>query len=533
MTTEQLIVNSGWSTTTKEENHQLINFFSKIKQFQSFKESKFQEKIPKRKKVQEIMKEEIRAQLLSNTNRNDKLDDEAHDGMVAASVDMPSPSITPMLLLSVFIVVLGSFSTGFVMGYTSSVQDQIMKELNLSTGDYSLFGSMINIGGTLGAIVCGRLADYFGRRQVLRLTALVSIFGWFAIARGQNAWLLDLGRWMLGFAVFITNYAIPVYIAEVTPKNLRGGFVILHTLMMTIGASSALLIGLVTSWRTLALIGITPSLVQIIGLYFIPESPRWLLMMSKNNEFETALQCLRGGSVESEATDIRECIEALHQMEKVSILQLFQKKYAYALTVGIGLSALQGLVGLSGIIFYASSIFKSAGFSAIVGTIALAFFQIPSVGLGVILMDKCGRRPILMISVAGLCLGCLLTTLAFVFQEHHLLDGFSSYMAISGILVYVASYPIGMGGAASVIIAEIYPLNIKGVAGSISFVVACLAGWIVAYAFNFLMEWSSSGTFSILAGISAFALIFVAKLVPETKGRTLEEVHLSTSNVWE
>lgn len=138
-----------------------------------------------------------------------------------------------------------------------------------------------------------------------------------------------------------------------------------------------------------------------------------------------------------------------------------------------------------------------------------------------------------MISVAGLCLGCLLTTLAFVFQEHHLLDGFSSYMAISGILVYIASYPIGMGGAASVIIAEIYPLNIKGVAGSISFVVACLAGWIVAYAFNFLMEWSSSGTFSILAGISAFALIFVAKLVPETKGRTLEEVHLSTSNVWE
>ncbi|KAL2942217.1 Sugar transporter ERD6-like 5 [Bienertia sinuspersici] len=285
-------------------------------------------------------------------------------------------------------------------------------------------------------------------------------------------------------------------------------FIILSKLMVAAGASTAYLIGLVTCWRSLALIGIIPSVVQIVGLFFIPESPRWLLMMSKNKEFEAALQSLRGGLVDisQEAADIRECTKALHQMEKVSILQLFQRKYAYALTVGIGLSALNCFVGLSGIIFYAGSIFKSAGFSATVGTIALAFFQLPSVGLGVILIDKCGRRPLLMISVAGLCLGCLLAGFGFVFKEHHLLDDFSPYLTLVGILIYVASYPIGMGGASSIIVSEIYPLNVKGLAGR---------------------------TFFTLSGICALALIFVAKLVPETKGRTLEEIHMSISNTWQ
>ncbi|XP_021742462.1 sugar transporter ERD6-like 5 [Chenopodium quinoa] len=477
------------------------------------------------------MKEEVSVQLLLNANTNTNHQHRLNevDGKPLSS----SSSITPTLLLSVFVTVLGSFSCGYTVGYSSPTQAQIMKELDLSTADYSLFGSMLSFGGIFGAIVCGRLADYLGRKHALRLTVLIYIFGWLSIATGQRAWLLDLGRWLLGFSMIIGNYVVPVYIAEFAPKNLRGGFVSLHALMTAVGSSSVFLIGLVTTWRTLALIGTTSSLVQIVGLFFIPESPRWLLMKSKTNAFETALQQLRGGSVVNEAADLRESIEALHQVEKVRFLQLFQKKYAYTLTVGIGLAALQCLVGLNGILFYASSIFKSAGFSATVGTIALALIQLPSVGLGVLLMDKYGRRPLLMISVPGLCLGCFLAGLSFVFQEHRLLDGCSSYMALTGLLFYIASYPVGMGGAASVILSEIYPLNIKGLAGSICSVVLCLAGWIVSYTFNFLMEWSSSGTFFIMAGISAFTIVFVAKLVPETKGRTLEEIHASTSNVWQ
>ncbi|KAL2942216.1 Sugar transporter ERD6-like 5, partial [Bienertia sinuspersici] len=225
------------------------------------------------------------------------------------------------------------------VGYTSPVQTEIMKDLDLTKAEYSLFGSMINIGGIFGAILCGKTTDYLGRKNA--------------------AWLLDLGRWMLGFAVAVT---VPVYLAEFTPKNLRGGFVVFHVLMVTVGTSAVFIIGLITSWRTLALIGtihaslhlnsvlvipkfwwfknfyvpgIIPSLVQVAGSFFIPESPRWLMMMSKNKEFEAALQRLRGSfaDISQEAADIRDCVESLHQMEQVSTLQLFQKKYAYALSV--------------------------------------------------------------------------------------------------------------------------------------------------------------------------------------------------------
>ncbi|KNA05449.1 hypothetical protein SOVF_190270 [Spinacia oleracea] len=375
------------------------------------------------------MKEEMRVQLLLNIhNNNDKLDDEADNGL---SSPQPPPMdtslaapITPMLLLSVFIAVVGSFSAGFVVGYTSPVQTELIKELDLSTAQFSLFGSLVSVGSALGSVVCGKLTDYLGRRHVLQLTSLVNILGWFAISVSQGTRLLDLGRWMLGFTGGVCSFAIPVYVAEFTPKNFRGGFVILHVLMITVGASAAFLIGLITSWRTLALIGMIPNLVQIVGVLFIPESPRWLMMMGKNKEFEAALQCFRGGFVDisQEAADIR---------------------------------------------------------------------------------------------------------------EHHLLGGFSPCIALIGILMYVAFYPIGVGGGTCIIISEIYPLNIKGSAGSIAAVVSSLSSWIVSYAFNFSMEWSSSGTFFVMAGVCVFTLIFVAKLVPETKGKTLEEVHMTMSNAWQ
>uniref|UniRef100_A0A803KP94 Major facilitator superfamily (MFS) profile domain-containing protein n=1 Tax=Chenopodium quinoa TaxID=63459 RepID=A0A803KP94_CHEQI len=315
---------------------------------------------------------------------------------------------------------------------------------------------MVPIGAALGSIVCGKLTDYLGRRHVLQLTNLLLIFGWSVISLSQGPRLLDLGRWMLGFTSSISGFAVPVYVAEFTPKDLRGGFVILHVLMLTVGISATYLIGLVISWRTLALIGIIPSLVQIVGLFFIPESPRWLLMMNKNKEFEAALQCFRGGFVDvsQEADDIRDSARALHQMEKVSIIQLFQRKFAYAHTVGIGLAILSSFVGLNGIIFYASSIFESAGFSAKVGTTILAFCQLPSMALAIISMDKFGSRPLMMISATGLFLGCSLTGLAFLFQEHQLLGGFSPFIALIGILTYVALYPIGVGGGSAVIISE-------------------------------------------------------------------------------
>ncbi|GAB4855497.1 hypothetical protein Ancab_024115 [Ancistrocladus abbreviatus] len=443
-------------------------------------------------------------------------------------------SVTSVLVLSTFVAVLGSLNYGLSVGYSSPVQSEIMDELGLSTAEYSLFGTLLTVGGLVGAIACGKTSDYLGRRGTLGLTSVLYIIGWLSIAVSQAAWSLDLGRLFLGFSDGLIAYVVPVYVAEITPKNRRGGFVVLHMLMIVFGISVAYILGLIVSWRILALIGIVPSLVQLIGLCFIPESPRWLVKIGKDKEFEVALQRFRGenADVSEEAADIKEYTESLQQISEVNILELFQKKYAYVLTVGVGLFALSQLSGLNGIIYYASSIFESAGFSGTVGTIAVALIQIPAAILPVICMDKYGRRPLLMISAAGLCLGNLLSGLSYLLQDFGLLKGFSPYLVLIGIVMYAAMYPLGMGGIIFVIISEIYPINIKGLAGSLATLVGWLSSAFVTYAFNFSMEWSSAGTFFILAGVCAFTFLFVVKLVPETKGRTLEEIQASIRHIW-
>ncbi|RHN49322.1 putative major facilitator, sugar transporter, major facilitator superfamily [Medicago truncatula] len=222
---------------------------------------------------------------------------------------------------------------------------------------------------------------------------------------------------------------------------------------------------------------------------------------------------------------IREFTEASQQQTEANIFGLFQLQYLKSLTVGVGLIILQQFGGVNAIAFYASSIFVSAGFSRSIGTIAMVVVQIPMTALGVILMDKSGRRPLLLISASGTCLGCFLVSLSFYLQDLH--KEFSPILALVGVLVYTGSFSLGMGGIPWVIMSEIFPINVKGSAGSFVTFVHWLCSWIVSYAFNFLMSWNSAGTFFIFSTICGLTILFVAKLVPETKGRTLEEVQAS------
>ncbi|XP_026438310.1 sugar transporter ERD6-like 5 isoform X3 [Papaver somniferum] len=358
----------------------------------------------------------------------------------------------------------------------------------------------------------GRIADVLGRRGAMWVADIFCIIGWLAILFSKGAWVLDIGRLSMGYGIGLLSYVVPVYIAEITPKNLRGAFTTVNQLMICIGASLTFLFGTMVTWRTLALLGTIPCLVQFIGLIFIPESPRWLAKVGKVEDFEFSLRRLRGNNadISEEAAEIRDYTETIQRLPKAKTLDLFQRKYAHSLIVGVGLMVLQQFGGVNGIAFYASSIFVSAGFSSgNVGTIAMVAVQIPMQILGVLLMDKSGRRPLLMISAAGTCLGCSLAGLSFLLQ------------------VYTGSFSLGMGGIPWVIMSEIFPINMKGTAGSLVTLVSWFGSWIVSYAFNFLMEWNSAGTFFIFSSICGFTILFVAKLVPETMGLTLEEIQAS------
>ncbi|KAL5701519.1 hypothetical protein ACHQM5_026845 [Ranunculus cassubicifolius] len=434
-----------------------------------------------------------------------------------------------MVLLSTLVTVCGSFEFGSCVGYSAPTQSAIREDIHQSLAQFSMFGSIITIGAMIGAITSGHTADFLGRKGAMRLSAAFCITGWLAIYVTKGSLLLDTGRFLTGYGIGIFSYVIPVYIAEIAPKHIRGGLATLNQLLIVSGASIAFLLGTVVTWRTLALIGILPCIVLLVGLIFVPESPRWLAKVGQQKEFEVALQTLRGkdANVSLEAIEINEYIESLNYLPKTRMVDLFQSKYIRSVVIGVGLMVFQQFGGINGIGFYASDTFVLAGFSGRIGTIAYASIQVPITILGAFLMDRSGRRVLLLVSAIGTFLGCLMVGISFYLKVNGMFLEWVPLTAISGVLTYIGFFSIGMGPVPWVIMSEIFPINVKGVAGSLVTLVNWFGAWAVSYTFNFLMSWSSSGTFFLYSGIGAITVLFVAKLVPETKGKTLEEIQAS------
>ncbi|KAK8576333.1 hypothetical protein V6N13_090807 [Hibiscus sabdariffa] len=413
------------------------------------------------------------------------------------NLNMPSApvdsSLTPVLVFSTFVAVCGSFCYGC---------------------SYSVFGSILTIGGMVGAILSGKMADLIGRkRHSQRLTSTLKFFLFgkamlsFEFDNGpickkecerlmltfcwKNALWLDIGRLSIGIGVAVTCYVVPVYIAEITPKSHRGSFASANQLMVTSGFVLIFFIGTIIAWRTLAMIGAISCVIQIIGLFFVPESPRWLVYM-----------------------------ETLEQQTEASFLELFQRRYANALIIGVGLMFLQQLGGNSAMAYYTGSIFKEAGISGNLGLQALAIVQIPISISCLFLMDRSGRRPLLLVSASGMCLAAFIQGLAFCFKELPNLKELTPSLVLTGSMIGSAAYTVGLGGIPWIIMSEIFPINVKAQAGSLVTLVNWSTAWLITYTFNFMMAWSSAGV----------TVVFAAMLVPETKGRTLEEIQASIAH---
>ncbi|KNA16175.1 hypothetical protein SOVF_091490 isoform A [Spinacia oleracea] len=431
-----------------------------------------------------------------------------------------------MVYLSTFVVVCGSYEFGACAGYSSPTQSAITAELGLSTAQFSLFGSILTFGAMIGAITSGPIADFIGRKWAMRVYSAFCVGGWFSIYFAKGSLALDIGRLAGGYGMGAFSYVVPVYIAEIAPVNLRGALTTLNQVMICTGVSVAFIIGIVLSWRTLALTGLIPCAVLLLGLFFIPESPRWLAKIGSQKEFEAALQKLRGkdADITHEAAEIQDYIEELEKLPKANMFDLFQKRYLRSVTIGVGLMVCQQFGGINGICFYVSNIFETAGFSPSIGTIIYALLQVVITLIGATLIDRVGRKPMLLVSAAGLVVGCLLTAIAFYLKAHELSEKAAAILAVTGILVYISAFSAGMGAVPWVVMSEIFPINVKGVAGSLATLVNWFGAWSISYTFNFLMEWSSWGTFILYAAINAAAIVFIVMVVPETKGRTLEQI---------
>jgi len=438
----------------------------------------------------------------------------------------PHAEIPRFVYVAAGIAAIGGLIFGYDLVVISGAILFIKQQFALSPALEEVIVSAVVLGALAGAAAGGPLADRFGRRLVLILIAAIFTLGALGTALAQAVSWIIVGRVIVGISVGMVSMAAPLYISEISPDNTRGRLVSFFMLGSSGGALLAFLANYTFSvahaWRWMFGLGVIPAVMLGTGMVFLPETPRWLAHHGLVDRAHTVLQRLRGtAAVEDEIRNIQAGLTQ-HKGGWAELLGLVVRP---ALIVGVGLGICQRVTGINLGFFYAPTILELAGFeSAAVDTMA-------SVGVGatMVLMtfvamqsiDRVGRRPLLLIGFGGMVLSLGVLGLAFQAPHRVLLGG----VAVGSLMLLVGSWMIGPGTATFLLISEIYPLRIRGAAMSIA-TVALWAGYLLStLTFLTLIETlGRAGTFWLYSVLGIAAWIFAYFFVPETKGKSLEEI---------
>jgi sugar porter (SP) family MFS transporter len=331
-----------------------------------------------------------------------------------------------------------------------------------------------------------------------------------------------------GFAIGIASFISPMYIAELVPANVRGALVAVNMLAITTGIVTAYLVDYAFSsiqgWRYMFAVAAIPSVGLAIGMWRLPDSPRWLISKSRLQEAKRVLQRVR--TVSDVDPEIAEIQESMNKQGEGGIAGLFQPSLRMPLLVGLGLAVFQQITGINTVIYYSPTIFKFAGIKgagpAILAGAGLAMVMWCLHVVSIFLLDRIGRRPLLLIGVAGQIVGLAILGSAFHFQQ---LASLTKDLAIGSLVIYVASFAVGLGPIFWLLISEIYPLKVRGAAMSAVTVTNWGMNLVVSVTFLSLISvLGEAETFWLYGVIAVAAWIFFYRLVPETNGKTLEQI---------
>jgi SP family galactose:H+ symporter-like MFS transporter len=424
---------------------------------------------------------------------------------------------------------LGGLLFGYDTGVISGAELFLRDEFFLSTRALELIVSGVLVGAAVGALAGGRLADLFGRRRLLIATAMIFAVGAIGCAEATSPSILVIGRIVVGLGIGLSSGTVPVYISEVSPSESRGWIVSLFQLAITVGILLAYVVDYgfarVDGWRWMFGLAIVPAAAFGLGMYFLPESPRWLARQGQTASARAALARVRGThDVDAEMREIEASLT--EAVERGRLSNLFASSVRPALVVGIGLAILQQVTGINTVIYYAPIIMQSAGIpsasGAILATAGIGAVNVLMTLVSMWLIDRVGRRPLLLVGIAGMALTLGLLGISFHATTR---SAASTRLAVISVMAYVASFAISLGPIFWLLIAEIYPLRIRTSAEGLSAAFNWGSNLLVSLTFLTLLQAAGpSRTFWLFGLLAVVAWIFSYWLVPETKGKTLEEI---------
>ncbi len=432
-------------------------------------------------------------------------------------------------MLTAAIAGLGGLLFGYDTGVIAGALLFIKTDFGLGSFAQGLVVAAVPIGAVFGAAYAGPAADKYGRRVMILAAAGVFIVGALISAAAPGVEVLVGARIVIGVAIGLASAAAPVYISEVAPPESRGRLVSFFQLAVTIGILVAYLVGLAfdhsEAWRWMLGLGCVPALALAFGMLRMPQSPRWLVMSGDDFAARATLAKIRVDDPDTIDREIEEIKDSIDE-KPGAWSELLEPVVKAALVIGIGLAILQQVTGINTVIYYAPTIVEFTGVDSSAGSILAA------VGVGVInvaftvlalrLLDKAGRRTLLMIGVSGMVISLFALGAAFIGGGGSTL---SSVIAIASLMVYVASFAISLGPIFWLLNAEIYPLGVRSKAAGLGTMANWTFNFIVSLTFLLLIEaLGRSGAFWFYGAIGILTLIFCWKMVPETKGKHLEDI---------
>lgn len=438
----------------------------------------------------------------------------------------PKP-VNLTLILVAITASLGGLLSGFDMGVISGALLYIDQTWEMSSIEQGWLVSSAIVGSIAGAAANGFLADFYGRKKIIIATALIFILGSLMCAYAPTAGWLTISRIVIGIAVGMISFVAPIYLSEIAPEKIRGTLVSFYQLALTAGILLSYLVNRIfanteLNWRWMLGAGALPAIILLVGILFLHDTPRWLISKNKLDEAKKVFQKItddKNADIDTQIAEIKQTITTANTKNKIPM----QKWMLMPLFVGIGLMFVQICTGINTIIYFAPTIFKLAGFtgnvSAIYATIGIGIVNFLMTFVAIAYTDRFGRKPLLYIGLSGMLLSLLSLSWSFT------LDETGKWLAVASLVVYIASFAMSLGPICWIMVSEIMPLKIRGLAMSAATAANFVFNAVIVFSFLPLLDHiGQSATFLIFSATIIISLAFVYFFVPETKGISLEKI---------